>query len=211
MGTIRLGYAATEPGTQSDNQTGSLILATPATTGRGLYVALTRGQQENLVYVVTDTNDIAEARDVLEAIMSSDRADTPAITQRRLLAQQHHQPPQPPPHSRCQIPDWFHQFREFAITELDDARDALERSRHERQPLHQAVQQAEQRIAIAREDGAPFEQTVSDTQQAVALAKWSLGHRPTHHSRRAGDVCRNARRTQPARTRPLRRSTRRRC
>ncbi len=35
---VRLSYAATEPGVQSDNQTGSLTLATPATTGRGLYV-----------------------------------------------------------------------------------------------------------------------------------------------------------------------------
>ena len=166
---VRLGYAATEPGVQSDNQTGSLTLATPATTGRGLYVAMTRGQQENLVYVVTDTDDIAEARDVLEAIMTSDRADTPAITQRRLLAQQHRQSPRPRP--RCEIPDWFHRFREFAIGELDDARDAVDRSRLERQPLQYAVQRAERRFAIARETGAPFEQTVNDTQQAVALAE----------------------------------------
>ena len=106
---VRLGYAATEPGVQSDNQPGSLTLATPATTGRGLYVAMTRGQQDNLVYVVTDSDDIAEARDVLEAIMTSDRADTPEITQRRLLAQQHRQSPRPRP--RCEIPDWFHRRR----------------------------------------------------------------------------------------------------
>ena len=46
---VRLGYAATEPGNQSDTETGSITLATPATTGRGLYVAMTRGEQENLV------------------------------------------------------------------------------------------------------------------------------------------------------------------
>ncbi len=39
---VRLGYAATEPGNQSDTVTISLTLATPATTGRGLYVAMTR-------------------------------------------------------------------------------------------------------------------------------------------------------------------------
>ena len=32
---VRLGYAATEPGNQSDTQTGSITLATPATTGAG--------------------------------------------------------------------------------------------------------------------------------------------------------------------------------
>ncbi len=35
---VRLGYAATEPGNQSDTETASITLATPATTGRGLYV-----------------------------------------------------------------------------------------------------------------------------------------------------------------------------
>ena len=52
---VRLGYAATEYGTQSGTETASATLATPATTSRGLYVAITRGQQDNRVDVVTDT------------------------------------------------------------------------------------------------------------------------------------------------------------
>ena len=41
---VQLGYAATEPGNQSDTATASITLATPATTCRGLYVAVTRGR-----------------------------------------------------------------------------------------------------------------------------------------------------------------------
>jgi len=78
---VRLGYAASEPG----NQSASITLATAATTSRGLYVALTRGRDENLVLVVTETHDVIEARDTLEMILTSDRSDTPAVAHRRAL------------------------------------------------------------------------------------------------------------------------------
>ena len=38
-----------------------------ATTHRGLYVGATRGRDENRIHVITDTDDLAEARDVLES------------------------------------------------------------------------------------------------------------------------------------------------
>ena len=75
---VQLGYAATEPGNQSDTATRSATLATTATTCRGLYVAITRGQVEHLVLVVTDSHDVADAVDVLEGILASNRADRPA-------------------------------------------------------------------------------------------------------------------------------------
>ncbi len=82
---VRLGYAATEPGNQSDTQDRSITLATGSTTGRGLYVGMTRGRQTNHALVVTDTPDIGAARDVLERAISCDRADVPAIAQRQRL------------------------------------------------------------------------------------------------------------------------------
>jgi hypothetical protein len=82
---VRLGYAATEPGNQSDTQDRSITLATGSTTGRGLYVALTRGRRANYVLVVTDTHDLSEARDILERVITSDRADVPAVTRRQQL------------------------------------------------------------------------------------------------------------------------------
>ena len=83
---VQLGYAATEHGNQGITQTASLTLATPTTSGRGLYVGMTRGRDDNTVLVVTDTHDPAEARDVLEAIIAFDRVDVPAVAVRRQLA-----------------------------------------------------------------------------------------------------------------------------
>ena len=85
---VRLGYAATEHGYESDTVTIGINLASDATTRRGLYVAVTRGRDENSIHVITDSPDVAEAWDVLERILAVDRADIPAVTQRRQLAEQ---------------------------------------------------------------------------------------------------------------------------
>ena len=74
---VRLGYAATEHGWQGDTVDISLAVTNTATSRRGLYVAATRGRDENHLHVVTDTNDPADARDVLDQILAVDRADTP--------------------------------------------------------------------------------------------------------------------------------------
>ena len=105
---VRLGYAATEHGWQSDTVDTAIALTSPATTRRGLYVAATRGSERNVICVITDSDDLTEARDVLEAILAADRADIPATTQRRTLAQctPRHATPAPPT-PRCEIPDWF--------------------------------------------------------------------------------------------------------
>ncbi|MDQ3543021.1 MAG: hypothetical protein M3431_04025, partial [Actinomycetota bacterium] len=65
---VRLGYVATEHGWESDTVTTGMCLGSPATTRRGLYVAVTRGRDENVICVITDSNDVAEARDVLDGI-----------------------------------------------------------------------------------------------------------------------------------------------
>jgi hypothetical protein len=83
---VRLGYAATEPGNQGDTQDQSLTLATGSTTGRGLYVGMTRGRHSNHVLVVTDSPEISDARDLLERVITCDRADVPAMTRREQLA-----------------------------------------------------------------------------------------------------------------------------
>ena len=165
---VRLGYAATEPGNQSDTQTGSITLATPATTGRGLYVAMTRGQQENSVRVVTETHDIAEACDILQGIMTSDRADVPAVAQRRQLAQQDRQPIRLQP--RCEVPEWFDDLRREAAAEYREARHALEDSEAKRQRLTEAVDVAQQRSAEANTLCAPFDEAFQKAQDAVKRA-----------------------------------------
>ena len=166
---VRLGYAATEPGNQSDTQTGSITLATPATTGRGLYVAVTRGEQDNLILTVTQTHDITEARDILETIIASDRADTPAVTQRRQLAEQHHQTPRPQP--RCQIPAWFNELRQQAASDYRDARQALEDSQTRGQQLVDAVEVAQQQFTAADTACKPFDATVDTADKLVKQAQ----------------------------------------
>ena len=125
---VRLGYAATEHGYQSATVDHSVSLTSAATTRRGLYVAATRGRDQNLLCVVTDTTDVAEARDTLETILAFDRADIPAVTQRRNLSLQQpadawRQPSAPA--GRCAVPEWFEPLRAGLRHDLFDAEQTL--------------------------------------------------------------------------------------
>ena len=84
---VRLGYAATEPGNQSDTQSRSITLVTGSTTGRGIYVGMTSGRQTNHVLAITDTDDLGAARDLLERVITCDRADVPAVARRQQLVE----------------------------------------------------------------------------------------------------------------------------
>ena len=141
---VRLGYAATEHGYQSDTVDHAIALATSATTRRGLYVAATRGRDENLLCVVTDSDDVAEARDVLEGILALDRADIPAVTQRRTLAHQVHGH-EPTPVPRCAIPEWFAPMLAQARADLAAAQARHADDEDELERLHAAAGSAEQR------------------------------------------------------------------
>ena len=138
---VQLGYAATEPGKQSDTATRSATLATTATTCRGLYVAITRGRVENLVLVVTDSHDIAEAVDVLEHVLASDRADRPATSVRRDLAATTATPTSPAPvvQPRCEIPPWFEQTRQVVHAEFLDALGRLRAEHAEEERVDQRI------------------------------------------------------------------------
>ncbi len=65
-----------------------------------------RPRHQHALCVVTDSDDVAEARDVLEAVLAVDRADVPATTQRRTLAQTVPRPASSPIR-RCEVPEWF--------------------------------------------------------------------------------------------------------
>ena len=143
---VQLGYAATEPGNQSDTATRSATLATTATTCRGLYVAITRGQVENLVLVVTDSHDVADAVDVLEQVLASDRADRPATSVRRDLAATTPTPPAPatPPPApvvqpRCEIPHWYEETRQVVHAEFLDALGRLRAEHAEEERVDQRI------------------------------------------------------------------------
>jgi len=136
---VQLGYAATEPGNQSDTATRSATLATTATTCRGLYVAITRGQVENLVLVVTDSHDVADAVDVLEQVLASDRADRPATSVRRDLAATTPAPPAPVVPPRCQIPPWYEETFQVVHAEFLDALGRLRAEHAEEERVDQRI------------------------------------------------------------------------
>ena len=90
---VRLGYAATAHGHQGDTVDVSYTLVSTATTHRGLYVGATRGRHDNQLHVITDTPDLGEATGILEWVLTNDRADIPAVVQRRRLAEAAHHAP----------------------------------------------------------------------------------------------------------------------
>jgi conjugative relaxase-like TrwC/TraI family protein len=192
---VRLGYAATEHGWQSDTVTTGICLASPATTRRGLYVAVTRGRDENVICVITDSNEIAEARDVLDGIVAVDRADIPAVTQRRTLAQHqrgHDIPTTAPVTPRCAIPDWFPTLLHDARNELAAAEQQHAARAVERQRLQDAAEAAEgilHDVAAAtapdRDAYAHAAARADTAHRDHASAKYQLTVAPRRHRRTA--------------------------
>ena len=126
--SVRLGYAATAHGHQGDTVDIGIVVVTEATTHRSLYVGSTRGRFENRMLVVT--NDPVDVRDVLEQVLSNERADVPAVVQRRNLARQ-------VPHERS------------AQDAFDAARRAVFEARQRAEPYLQPVRAAESDVRDA--------------------------------------------------------------
>ncbi len=129
--SVRLGYAATAHGHQGDTVDVGIAIVTNATSHRCLYVGATRGREENRLLVVTDEPDTAMARDILEQVLTNDRADVPAVVQRRNLAAQGHRTPERPERARARS----------AEEELAHARRALDHARAHAEPYVEALQQ----------------------------------------------------------------------
>ena len=139
---VQLGYAATEPGNQSDTATRSTTLATTATTCRGLYVAITRGQVENLVLVVTDSHDVADAVDVLDKSWPATApTDPPPVS--AATSPPPHPPPHPPPapvvQPLCEIPPWYEETRQVVHAEFLDALGRLRAEHAEEERVDQRI------------------------------------------------------------------------
>jgi hypothetical protein len=173
---VRLGYAATEYGHQSITTDTSITLATGATTCRGLYVAMSRGRHDNTVHVVTDTHDPAEARDALERILANERADLPAVSQRRGLAAQDHKPVPLRPRltPRCTVPPSFDQLLADATDQLAAIRHAIAESPARRTELTGKINRAEQKAAAAAKRHAPFAALMSDANDKLKDARESM-------------------------------------
>ncbi|MBA3605826.1 MAG: relaxase domain-containing protein, partial [Acidimicrobiia bacterium] len=169
---VRLGYAATEHGYQSDTVTTSVELASGATTRRGLYVAVTRGRDENVICVITDSHDVAEARDVLEGVLAVDRADTPAVTQRRNLAQQQ-QCHEPVAAARCVVPDWFEPLLIEARADLATATEQRTERAGERDRLQRTLDGVERMLGDVAAATAPDRDAFGAASRRADEARWA--------------------------------------
>ena len=91
-------------------------------------MAATRGRDANVLGVVTGSEDVGEARDVLDTIVALDRADISAATERRTLAHQRsqHQVMAPRPTSRrTAVPDWYDGDLAYAPDAERDVHDGV--------------------------------------------------------------------------------------
>ncbi len=147
---VRLGYAATEHGNQGDTVDIGLQLVSPATTRRGLYVGATRGRHDNHLYVVTD--DLEDPRDVLEAVLYHDRADRPAVTQRRELARTDRQAR---PVDQVSAPGWIRDERARLVHQRDELRAAIAERAQQRHDAEQQRRALQPELDAARAAWAP--------------------------------------------------------
>ena len=202
---LRLGYAATEHGHQGDSVDVGIALASAATTHRGLYVATTRGCDENRIHVVTETDDLSEARAVLDGVLAHDWADIPAVAQRRYLAHSDGSPQRA--EADPLLPDWVQPWRQRlddrrqqlidGLTDRQDRRTVARHEVHELQPL----------LDAARKAWEPYARPIRDLEQRLDSelrpAMWEanrqaraagLGHRHTtqRHATQAAEAVNNA-------------------
>lgn len=164
---VQLAYASAEHGAQGDTADRSITLATTATSGRGLYVGMTRGRDSNIA-LVADTADLGQAIGVLEAAIAVDRADIPATTQRRTLAAA---VPRSSPRPRVQIPDWFHDIRAIAEQQAHDAGHAVDDRDQQRAANERRYADACRDLPAAEAAHAPFRQRVADANDVVNEAR----------------------------------------
>lgn len=179
---VRLGYAATEHGNQGDTTTVGIELATAATTRRGLYVGATRGREENLILVVTESHDLGEARDILERVLANERADLPAIAQRRALAEvaQPAAARRPDPEPRCAVPDWFEGIVDSVDDDLRKVSATTRRFDQERVDLTSKLREAKQRRVEADQLLNPHRSALEAAHDEVEAARrdvWSSNSR----------------------------------
>jgi conjugative relaxase-like TrwC/TraI family protein len=182
---VRLGYAATEHGHQGDTVDVALALVSPATTHRGLYVAVTRGRHTNQLHVITAHDDPTEARTVLDTVMTNDRADVPATTRRRDLASQ--QPPVEPAPTVDRddpVPVWLTDYRNRLVDQRDRLEHSLQTGGQRRTEAAAALVDLQPVLAAARVAWAPYAQRIADLDRALDRelrpAMWDANHAALH-------------------------------
>jgi conjugative relaxase-like TrwC/TraI family protein len=172
---VQLAYATTEHGNQGITTDNSITLVTGTTTGRGLYVGATRGRDDNQFLVVTDQHSEREAMDLLGRVLATDRADTPAVTHRRQLAER--QPaPAPGPQRRAVEPAWLNGWQNGIKSRLEVIDRELADATVQRPGLVLAVDVARARYESAVEAAAPGGAALAAARSAMDDDRYAVGH-----------------------------------
>ena len=163
---VRLGYAATEHGNQGVTTDTAYHLVTEATTARGLYVGATRGRDRNQLLVVT--TDDRDARQILERVLTSDRADIPAHVQRRTLHAAIPTPPAPR-ERRTQIPDpaWLTGWRDALVGEREEILTDHRNRETDRQQALIELRAVQPELRAARQAWQPYQAQIDTLERQL--------------------------------------------
>ncbi|MCX6520779.1 MAG: AAA family ATPase [Actinobacteria bacterium] len=165
---VQLAYATTEHGNQGITTDQSITLVTGTTTGRGLYVGATRGRDDNQLLVVTEQHSEREAMDLLGRVLATDRADTPAVTHQRHLAER--QPaPAPGPRRRAVEPAWLNEWQSDVRDRVPMIGGLLASMTEERPALEQSVANARESYDKARALPAPDQHDLSQARREANI------------------------------------------
>jgi hypothetical protein len=158
-----------------------------------LYVAATRGRDENVICVVTDTHDPADAIDVPQRILATDRADQPALTIQRDLAAA--VTPAPVLQPRCEVPDWFHPLLAQAVHAMVDAEGAIEAHESTDIRIRQRIDALDRQIVQLAPLFDPHVAAITNAETAVRAAEQAhsesrvqLAHTGRIHRRDRRDI-----------------------
>jgi hypothetical protein len=149
------------------------------TTRRGLYSGATRGTDDNQILVVTESHDMNEARDVLEHVLASDRANTPAVAQRRQLAELDRTPKPRMVEPRCDVPDWLPDLRAKLRRDLVVAERDVVRSASDRAELEAQLADARRQLDQAQRGLDPYWRQVQAAHTEVEAGRqrwWTANH-----------------------------------
>ena len=128
-----------------------------------------RGRDENVICVVTDTHDPADAIDVLQRILATDRADQPALTIQRDLAAA--VPAAPVSGTRCEVPDRFHPLLTPAVHAMVDAEGAIEAHESTDIRIRQRIDALDRQIVQLAPLCDPHVAAITNAETAVRAAE----------------------------------------
>jgi hypothetical protein len=140
---------------------------------------VTRGRDDKRIHVITDTADVGEARDVLDAVLAYDRADIPAVTQRRHLA---HQADRSGPVREPEqvVPEWLTAYRDRLEQRRDDLTAGLTARAQRRAEAATALDDLQPALAAARAAWQPYAERINAVEHELKTvlrpAMWQANH-----------------------------------